>query len=319
MSTRRVIVVGCGVSGLTCGVMLAEAGYDVQIWARDLPPNTTSNVAAAIWEPYKAYPEEQVTAWGKRAYDVFCGMAGKPGTGVALIDSIEVWREPATDPPWSATVHNYRRVDLQDLPSGYVDGYTFETPVIEMGVYLDYMTHRFRSSGSSIIQREVNSLDEASREATLVVNCSGLGSRSLVADDTLFPIRGQVVRVARPEGVDRAYLDHGEKEELTYIVPRSTDCILGGTSQLGNWSLEPDMATAGAIIERCALLVPALREAEILEHRVGLRPGRSAIRLETQQLPGGKTLVHNYGHGGAGVTLSWGCAEEVLRIIESAA
>ncbi len=78
--------------------------------------------------------------------------------------------------------------------------------------------------------------------------------------------------------------------------------------------MEPDPATAAAIFERCAWLEPRLRDAAILEHKVGLRPGRPAVRLEAEQHSSGKRLIHNYGHGGAGVTLSWGCADEVVRL-----
>jgi D-amino-acid oxidase len=102
---------------------------------------------------------------------------------------------------------------------------------------------------------------------------------------------------------------------VTYIVPRSNDCILGGTSQPHARHLQPDMDTANGIIERCAQFVPEVRNARVLEHRVGLRPGRPTIRLEAARQPGGGLVVHNYGHGGAGVTLSWGCAEEAVGLI----
>jgi D-amino-acid oxidase len=97
-------------------------------------------------------------------------------------------------------------------------------------------------------------------------------------------------------------------------VPRSQDIVLGGTAQEGDERLAPDQATAAAILERCARLEPRLRGAEVLEHKVGLRPGRPSVRLEAERRAGG-LLVHNYGHGGAGVTLSWGCADEVARLI----
>src|SRR6185369_12678591 len=97
---------------------------------------------------------------------------------------------------------------------------------------------------------------------------------------------------------------------------RSNDCILGGTAEEGNWSLEPDPATAQAIIERCSRLAPEVKQSQVVEHLVGLRPGRKAVRLEAEPGPDNTSLVvHNYGHGGAGVTLSWGCADEVVEII----
>jgi D-amino-acid oxidase len=101
---------------------------------------------------------------------------------------------------------------------------------------------------------------------------------------------------------------------VTYIVPRSNDCILGGTAEEGREDLTPNMETAAEIVARCVALEPRLRNAAILEHKVGLRPGRQAVRLEAEQWAPGKTIIHNYGHGGAGITLSWGCAANVVAL-----
>jgi len=131
------------------------------------------------------------------------------------------------------------------------------------------------------------------------------------------PIRGQVVRVRNP-GLERFILDEDDPKGVTYIIPRSHDCILGGTADEGEWDLEPDPETASGILDRCTRLEPRLADAEILEHRVGLRPGRPTIRLELENDPDRVTRIHNYGHGGSGITLSWGCAEETLRLVQEA-
>ena len=129
------------------------------------------------------------------------------------------------------------------------------------------------------------------------------------------PIRGQIVRVRNP-GLERCLLDEGNPEGLTYIVSRSEDCILGGTAEEGRWDTEPDPGIAAAIVDRCVALEPRLSGAPVLEHKVGLRPGCPEIRLEREDLTNRAFCVHNYGHGGAGVTLSWGCAEEALRLVQ---
>lgn len=71
---------------------------------------------------------------------------------------------------------------------------------------------------------------------------------------------------------------------------------------------------AEAIVRRCAALRPEIAGARIIDHRVGLRPTREAVRLERELLPTGRVLVHNYGHGGAGVTVAWGCAREAAEL-----
>ena len=151
----------------------------------------------------------------------------------------------------------------------------------------------------------------------MVVNCAGLGARKLVGDPSMAPIRGQIVRVSNP-GLERFSLDEGNPEGVTYVVPRSDDCILGGTAEEGEWDTEPDPKTAANILRRCATLEPRLEGSEVLEHKAGLRPGRPEIRLEREDVAHGVPRVHNYGHGGSGVTLSWGCAEDTLALVRQA-
>jgi D-amino-acid oxidase len=182
-----------------------------------------------------------------------------------------------------------------------------------MPIYLEYLLDRFSAAGGSVQRRTLSSLEEV--DARVVVNCVGLGARDLVDDASMEPIRGQIVRMRNP-GLKRFVLDEENPEGVAYIVPRSGDCILGGTAEEGEWDLEPDPETAAGILRRCTRLEPRLRGVEVLEHKVGLRPGRPEIRLERED--GVIPRIHNYGHGGSGITLSWGCAEETLRLVQEA-
>ena len=166
-------------------------------------------------------------------------------------------------------------------------------------------------------QRTLSSLDEMTGEASVIVNCAGLGARDLVGDASMQPIRGQIVRVRNP-GLERFVLDEDNPEGDTYIVPRSHDCILGGTADEGEWDLEPDPRPPKASCAAAHATRAAPRGGRNLEHKVGLRPGRPAVRLESEGGPDSVPLIHNYGHGGSGVTLSWGCAEETLGLVREA-
>jgi D-amino-acid oxidase len=305
------VVVGCGVIGLTAAITLREAGVDARIVTAELPPATTSSVAAAIWYPYKAYPEDRVLSWGRRTYEVFEELSNLPESGVLMREGMEIWHHQVPDPWWADAVPHVRSLRKGELPPGYSTGHAFVAPVVEMPVYLSYLMDRFAASGGSVQRRALASLDEISAEAGVIVNCVGLGARDLVGDTSMNPIRGQVVRVSNP-GLEQFVLDEDNPGGDTYIIPRSDDCILGGTADEGEWNLEPDPHTAEDILRRCSRIEPRLTEAEILEHKVGLRPGRPAVRLEREGGPDNVPLIHNYGHGGSGVTLSWGCAEEVL-------
>jgi D-amino-acid oxidase len=308
----EVVVIGCGVVGLSTALRLREGGLDARIVAADPPEKTTSAVAAAIWYPYKAYPEEDVLRWGRRTFEVFEELVGRPETGVRMREGLELRRERVGEPWWAGAVPGVRRCTEAELPPGYRDGHAFVVPVVEMPVYLRYLRDRFAAVGGTVERRVVAHVDELAGEASVVMNCAGLGARGLVGDASMAPIRGQVLRVRNP-GLDRFFLDEDDPEGVTYIVPRPEDCVLGGTADEGAWETEPDPETAAAILRRCSALEPRLAGAEVLGHGVGLRPGRPEVRLE-REAGDGLFVVHNYGHGGSGVTLSWGCAEEALRL-----
>lgn len=312
----EVTVVGCGVIGLTAAIRMREAGLGVSILTAALPLQTTSSVAAALWLPYKAYPEDRVLAWGHETFEVFEELSRFPESGVRMREGVEIWRQKVPDPWWMSAVPDVRRCEQDELPPGYTDGHVFTAPVIEMPVYLGYLLDRFTGSGGRVEHSVVSSLDEIDG-GDVVVNCAGLGARELVGDNSMKPIRGQILRVRNP-GLERFVLDEANPEGVTYVIPRSEDCILGGTSEDGEWSTEPDPQTAAAILKRCIKLEPRLAEAGVLEHKVGLRPGRPEVRLEKEDVPHAPPRIHNYGHGGSGVTLSWGCAEETLHLVRQA-
>ncbi|CAA9414234.1 MAG: D-amino-acid oxidase [uncultured Rubrobacteraceae bacterium] len=312
----RVVVIGCGVIGLSTALRLREAGLDARIVAADPPERTTSAVAAAIWYPYRAYPEGEVLRWGRRTFEVFEELAAEPRTGVRMREGLELRRERAGEPWWAGAVPGVRRCTGDELPPGYGDGHAFVVPVVEMPLYLRYLRDRFAAAGGTVEMRTVSRVGELAGEAALVVNCAGLGARGLVGDASVAPIRGQVLRVRNP-GLERFFLDEDDPEGVTYVVPRSEDCVLGGTADEGAWDTGPDPGTAAAILRRCSDLEPRLAGAEVLGHGVGLRPGRPEVRLE-REAGDGLPVVHNYGHGGSGVTLSWGCAEEATDLVVDA-
>lgn len=316
----RVLVVGAGVVGLTCAVRLAEAGHDTHVLARDLPPETTSAVAAALWYPYRAAPREAVTRWSRTAYDVFSRLASDhPESGVRIVPGIELLAGgPDSAPPalpwWRAAVPAMTQV--RDPLPGHAHGWRLDLPVADTSVYLGWLAQRLQDAGGTLTRAWLAELPTTG----VVVNCSGLAARSLAGDLALHPVRGQIVLVARPAvgWVDEWLLDQSDPARPFYVVPRERDVVIGGTADDGEWDTHPDPATAAALLERARGLVPALRTAPVTGHRAGLRPARGEVRLESvahpDEEPGG--VVHCYGHGGAGVTLSWGCAQDVLEMVE---
>jgi D-amino-acid oxidase len=311
-----VVVIGAGVSGLTCALELRERGHDVEIWARARSPDTTSDVAAATWYPLRRDRQDRTDRWLRVSYDRFTKLAEYGDTGVVLRGGIELFRMPPDDAWWRDILPGFRHARPDELPEGFVDGFVASRiPVIEMPIYLGWLQERLIRLDVHIRERSIASFDEAFADRDVVVNCSGLGARELAGDDSMVPVRGQVVRVAQ-FGLDRYILDEQAPDGIAYVYPRSRDIVLGGTRQADNESCELDPEITRAIVARCAVLEPRVAQAPIVSEAVGVRPGRPGVRLEAESKPDGKLLVHDYGHGGNGVSLSWGCAVEVADLID---
>src|SRR2546430_1818631 len=192
----EVLVFGAGVSGLTTAVCLAEIGFAVCIRTLDLPHATTSCAAGAIWSPYLvSHPNVEV--WGAQTLEALAKLADDPATGVRMVTGTEASRTPVEPPDWAVRVEDFRWCTPGELPDGFVGGWRYTVPVVDMPAY------------------------------------------------------------------------------LSYLAGRPTD--------------------AGRTTGAC-------------------RAGRPTVRVE--HVPGrDRHVIHNYGHGGAGVSLSWGCAREVAGIV----
>lgn len=311
------IVIGSGVSGLTTAVSLAEAGLKVAIWTAEPSRATTSAAAGAMWGPYLVEPQDKVLEWSRHSLAEFTKLANDPSTGVRMTSGIEAARHPMEDPPWAALVPDMGR--CHDLPGGFVDGFRFTVPLIDMPVYLSYLEQRLIAAGGSIEIRAVSTLAEATSAAGVVVNCAGLGAGTLASDRGLRPVRGQLVVVENP-GIEEFFSeDTGLSSELCCIYPHGTTAVLGSTAEDGVWERQADPIQGQHIVNRCAAIIPALAEARVVSQRVGLRPTRASVRVEEDVSAAESECrqIHNYGHGGAGVTLSWGCADTVVSLVDA--
>ncbi len=306
---KNILVIGGGVNGLSTGICLLEDGWKVTIYSSEFSPNTTSDVAAALWYPFLSAPVEKTNIWGSRTYDILKLLVAEKDAGIEMTQTFEYFRSQQPDPFWISTVDKFERI-TEDLPSDYVECFSFMSQVIEMPIYMNWLMDRYKLLGGKLEKQTIDDFSKLPAEFLIIVNCTGLSSGELCNDSEVYPVRGQIVRI-KPL-LSQMHLDQ-QVPTLAYIVPRSNDMILGGVAQEGKWSLEPTEEDRNFIIDKCSKIIPDLKNAEIIEDIVGLRPGRTEVRLE-KELISGKTVIHNYGHGGSGVTLSWGCAEEVVEI-----
>ena len=303
---HRIAIIGAGVSGLTSGVVLAEHGYQAHLFAAEPPAQTTSAVAAAMWFPYDAEPADRVIPWALETYEVFRGLSRDPATGVSMIELRQFSRGAELPiPPWAEAFNPRSRAGTE---------FVMTVPLSDSSVYLDYLHQRLIAAGGTLTTGvRFAKPEDLDPSFGVIINCAGIGARTLVRDPDLEPHRGQVVlveKLALPGAVV------SDDPPLMYAIPRANDCVFGGTNEISD-DLVADPATTAAIMSECCAVLK-VAPPRIIATRVGLRPYRkSGVRVEPDRTADGRALIHNYGHGGAGFTLSWGCARSVLDLVRA--
>lgn len=313
----RVVVLGSGISGLTTAEALLDRGHSVSIVSDAAPTKTTSHLAAAVWFPTAAGPADKVNHWGHITFAALEKLSQTGAPGVRMCQSLTVYRSKPGVPDWAESVADFRPAAPAELPPGYSHGWRFTVPLVEMPIYLPYLSRQVHAR-ATCTSRAVTSLAElAAPDVDVIVNCAGLAARELVGDAATVPIRGQIVLVPNP-GLTMSVRDENHPLGRAYVHPRSRDCVLGGTLDTGEWDTTADPALTASILARCADIVPALAGAQATDVLVGLRPGRPEVRLELDlDAVAGTPVVHNYGHGGSGVTIGVGCAHDVAALVDS--
>ena len=169
MSRGHCLVVGAGVSGLSSAIRLLENDWKVSIWSSQLSPNTTSDVAAALWYPFLSAPVEKTNVWGSETYDVLKVLSRFPQTGISMIQTYEYFREKQPDPYWKDSVDDFKRLK-DDLPEGYSECFSFINSVIEMPIYLKWLMNRYEELGGELIVKKVEDFSNISSDYNFIVN-----------------------------------------------------------------------------------------------------------------------------------------------------
>ncbi len=355
----RVLVIGAGVSGLTTALCLLREGYGVTVVADKFAPDIVSVVAGALWEWPPAVcgshqdlrSLERSKSWCMTGYETFLELAEDDQTGVFVRPSVFYFRHPVEENAKDLHKMNELRDRVQGFvhdpalietngisrETGVVDAYSLLAPMVDTDTYMTWLLEQVRDAGGATVRRSITGslLDQeadllAEFDADAIVNCTGLGARTLAGDE-MHPLRGALVRVrndghAMPKITQSHCVSHDPStgsQGMVFILPRGDDMlVLGGLVEIDEWDLDIGLENYGPVrdmLRRCEEFMPILRQAEIdffEPVRVGLRPyRRQNVRVE---LEAGSRVVHNYGHGGSGVTLSWGCAAEVVEMVGQA-
>jgi len=265
---RRVAVLGAGAVGLATARTLQQRGVQVTIYARDVPPDTTSDVAGALWSPVTLVDEDRASPGfarelanaaraSRRTFEHLCG--GPYGVKWLTLYLVGSSPEPPHSWEWSVTPELFRPTTLSPgehpFPSPFAHAYRLM--MIEPAVYLAAVMADFRGAGGRLVITAIESRADLARlEEDVVVNCTGLGSRSLFDDAELVPIKGQLTILEPQPEVD--YAVKSTVEDL-YMFPRQGGVVLGGSHERGEWSLDPDPGHAQRILAQHQRFFGAMR------------------------------------------------------------
>lgn len=319
--SQEVAVVGAGIIGLSSALAIQRElpAARVTIVADRFDRDTTSIGAGGIFVPTSLGADaDTFNMWAsdgaKHFYDI--AFSEESGTsGVNLITGYEVMNKLKT-PEWFPYMLYAAEMNdalLQRFSPYYRFGYVFTTVIVEGPKYLPWLMKRFKDNGGQVIERKIQSFEELHGKYDVVVNCTGLGSKELLHDLDLHSARGHIVRVSAPWIKHFVHTDDGK-----YILPSSETVAIGGFKQMGRTDMAPVASEGRNIWTSMKERFPALEGSKILYDWIGLRPMRSKVRLEKETLNfKGKQMqvIHNYGHGSFGISLSWGTGVHVARIL----
>lgn len=326
----KIVIVGGGIIGISTGLFLKQnSAHEVTIVTEKTTPNTTADGAAGIWGPYllDETPIADQYRWAKETHDLiekYWTSAEGGLMGISMVSSTRLNMDEIP-PIWHDIVYGFRKMHPSEVKSigrlngEHKHGHEFVTYTIEPVKLLPYLLKEFKQHGGKVILGvKVTDLTKLGPNYDLVINCTGVWAGKVAKDAKVAPLRGQVMRVRAP-WIYRVILD--DRDDGNYIIANQDSVVLGGTHQHGDWNTRPYEKDSRFITSGCQAMFPSLLAgAEKIKDWVGLRPGRPSVRLEREILTSKNgrrvQVIHNYGHGGSGITIFWGCAKDAFKLVQ---
>jgi D-amino-acid oxidase len=317
----RISIVGSGVVGLTCAYELADLDVEVTVFHDKPLLDTTSSTATAVWHVYLVDPNDQTHLdWSARTLSKLLELHDHvPEAAVELPAGVELFRvSDPSRPQWADVAIGFEPLSSEDLTNypGRTWGYRVKAPATNMRRYLPWLRRSCQERGVMFIEQHLTDLNSLFLDADIVVNCAGLGAGRLVNDLELYPMKGQYLIFDQPERALDFYIGDDEHPDgMAYVIPRDGQILIGGTAEPGVWSTDFTQDVQG-LIRRALQFCPdlGLESHALVDKVVGLRPCRLSGRVRFGADSDNHRLLHNYGHGGSGFSLSWGCAQDICRL-----
>ncbi len=308
----KIAIIGAGISGLSVAYLLMNKKHQTEIFAKAFSPNITSDKAAAFWFPYHIRNDKRGMEWCRKSYEYYKRLSFVSETGVSMQKLTKVVRKDVEEEKlWIDFMpqNSVRKLKSDELNEKYKEGYEVIVPLIETQIFLPWLQMQLKKHGVQFHEKEIHNFDAVKNDYDAVVNCSGLGSRELCNDKELMAVRGQVGLLS-PKKELNIFLD---TEKPLYVVPRKDAIIIGGTYEDGIEIETTESSIIKKLLNNAYYVFPDLRKQQFIGSWSGIRPYRLNVRVEIEH---NTNIIHNYGHGGSGFTLAFGCAEEVVRLIK---
>lgn len=325
LKNYHIAVIGAGVVGLSTAVCIQQSVPEsiVTVFADKFGDETLSSGAGGLYRPEISIDSDinKLRKWCRDSMDHFLEILASPDAGKAGVQCVSGYHLTTSEghvarnsllEEMAPLYRDLSEKELKLFPSHYKSGVFFSTIIADCRHYLQWLTKKFTDAGGKIEVRHISKISELPKAYDVIVNCTGLGAKNLLSDNMLVPVRGQTIRVKAP------WIKHFYYGDEAYIVPGVDYVTLGGVKDYGSWKMEVNPYQKQFIFDKCVELVPSLKNAEVLYDWVGLRPYRFSVRLDANiiQCDGKHYLVvNNYGHGGHGVTLSWGTAKHATELV----
>ncbi|PGH29747.1 hypothetical protein GX50_07501 [[Emmonsia] crescens] len=338
---QTIVVIGAGIIGVSSALTLLESlprqKYHIllvsEFFSTDgLNPSYPTTLAGAHYRPIPATtPQLKYEACLARStYKRFKKLAAEhPEFGVEFLEGIDYVSGEAAPSykallPEYVDIEGFRVLEANEKPEGVEFGARYETYTIDPEVYMVHLLRRFKLAGGEVQRLRLKSVEEAfeiggNRRVKMVVNCTGVG----IDDPKSFIIRGQTCLVSNP--CDKTITRQNADGTWSFLIPRPLNggTIVGGTKEPNDWNPEPSLAVRDQLLKNAAKLYPAILNKEgkfdVIRDIVGRRPAREGgMRLQLETLASNRKVAHAYGAAGRGVELSWGIAEEVLKMAQAA-
>lgn len=347
-TNQRVVVVGAGVVGLSCAVQLAEAGYDTNVLARELPQETSSASGHGMWLPWGVELGTAEQSWAQDTLLEYerliaspsrddkprAASHGKPraashdGPNAANGDNassdgeehgitaragvvLDQHHSPATAQRLESVAAERDIASVANPAPGFDHGWHLTVPLVDPKLYLAYLQRRLIKADGTLTRMPVPQLPSRG----ITVNATGVASRALAQDASTDGMRLQIVETTNP-GIRRWLTDTGTADgHRISVVPHSDRVIVGGILRNGDWGTLAEARASELIMDKAIKVVPELARADVIRDRVGIVPMRPSTRVATQRI-GQAQIVHCYGHRELGFTTAWGSATEVVAQVE---